>query len=353
MADIFISYSKDQPEPTVALSRYLKRIGYSTWWDTRLLSGEQFEARITEEIRGAKYVIVIWTPQSVRSDWVRAEAQLADKLKKLITIRTPDLDYARIPLPFNNRHTDLISERGKIRQALQFYSLNSEIDVLRKTVEDVRKDLDRFVQNANNITNYMYSADKEVGRADILNVSVKYRIAPNGDTQVESLYEIECTTDPAHFWRYWIAADPESSPMANLAGLNIGVKDFETDEILDWLPVINNPLHKEIAIFFPELRSGTKKKIQIAFGWPGYLRKLTENGIADFERSYRSQHIDTPAQIRKEWLFEPGLTRVNCHVTGRRSKTASLCFEKSKATWIYEDTQAMMRGAKASVRFEK
>jgi TIR domain len=39
MADVFISYSKHDPEPTERLAAELERQGYSVWWDTSLLTG--------------------------------------------------------------------------------------------------------------------------------------------------------------------------------------------------------------------------------------------------------------------------------------------------------------------------
>ena len=118
MADIFISYSKDEPEPTIALARDLERKGYSTWWDSDLLPGERYQERIATELDKAKAVIVIWTPKSVASRWVMAEAEWAAEQNKLITVRTADLSPDRIPLPFNTLHTDIVTDREKINDAL-------------------------------------------------------------------------------------------------------------------------------------------------------------------------------------------------------------------------------------------
>src|SRR5262249_8539694 len=83
VADIFISYSKQHPQPPRDLAAYLEREGYSVWWDTNLLAGEIFREVIDRELNAAKAVIVIWTRESVRSDWVLAEADQADRHGKL------------------------------------------------------------------------------------------------------------------------------------------------------------------------------------------------------------------------------------------------------------------------------
>jgi len=96
----------------------LERNGYSTWWDTDLLPGERYQERILTELDKAKAVIVIWTVKSVASRWVMAEAEWAAEQNKLITVRTPDLPPDRIPLPFNTLHTEVVTDRDKIYDAL-------------------------------------------------------------------------------------------------------------------------------------------------------------------------------------------------------------------------------------------
>lgn len=123
MADIFISYSKQEADLTIALARDLEDRGYTTWWDTSLVPGEEFQDRIRAELGKARVVIVIWTASSVSSQWVLAEAQLGAAQNKLITVRAGSLDPNSIPLPFNTRHTDVITERQKIFRALLQYNL--------------------------------------------------------------------------------------------------------------------------------------------------------------------------------------------------------------------------------------
>jgi hypothetical protein len=50
VADIFISYSKEHPQPTRDVAAFLKKEGYSVWWDTDLTAGEIFRARVEQEL---------------------------------------------------------------------------------------------------------------------------------------------------------------------------------------------------------------------------------------------------------------------------------------------------------------
>src|SRR5205814_186307 len=56
----------------------------SVWWDTALRSGEAYDEVTEAALRGAKAVVVLWSPRSVVSRWVRAEATLADRSKTLV-----------------------------------------------------------------------------------------------------------------------------------------------------------------------------------------------------------------------------------------------------------------------------
>lgn len=118
MADIFISYSKTERAVTETLARDLEGAGYSVWWDTGLVPGDVFKDVIIERISGAKAAVVIWTPGSVRSEWVYSEARRAKEQGKLVPLRTPDVALSDIPPPFDAMHTELIDNRLAIVAAV-------------------------------------------------------------------------------------------------------------------------------------------------------------------------------------------------------------------------------------------
>ncbi len=118
MADIFISYSKQDQEEAHLLATFLEAEGYSVWWDTSLLSGESFRKVIMTELGRARAVIVIWTEHSIHSDWVQSEAGRAHADRKLIPVKAKGLAYKEIPPPFDNMHIENLGEREKILGAV-------------------------------------------------------------------------------------------------------------------------------------------------------------------------------------------------------------------------------------------
>src|SRR5262249_18272290 len=85
---------------------------------TDLLAGESFRQRIIQELHDCKAAIVIWTPQSVSSDYVISEAERARKAGKLIQIRTEEVEPDALPPPFDTGHASLIDDRKAIYGAL-------------------------------------------------------------------------------------------------------------------------------------------------------------------------------------------------------------------------------------------
>lgn len=45
--------------------------------DPEIVPGQEFDRQSARELEAAKAVIVVWTPASVDSRWVRGEARLA------------------------------------------------------------------------------------------------------------------------------------------------------------------------------------------------------------------------------------------------------------------------------------
>jgi hypothetical protein len=100
MSDIFISYSsKDRPW-VERFAKTLETHGWSVWWDRNIPTGGSFNAVIRQELRAASCAIVVWSEQSVESEWVQAEADEARKQEKYLPVR---IDESDIPLGFTQR----------------------------------------------------------------------------------------------------------------------------------------------------------------------------------------------------------------------------------------------------------
>ena len=102
MANLFLSYAREDEARVRPLAAALERAGHCLWWDQQIAGGREFNAEIEKALGNAEAVIVAWTEASVHSAWVRDEAATARDGGLLIPV---SLDGAQPPLGFRQYHT--------------------------------------------------------------------------------------------------------------------------------------------------------------------------------------------------------------------------------------------------------
>ena len=105
--DIFLSYARHDRSTARIFAECLADEGFSVWWDASLHSGETFDEVIERNLREARAVVVLWSPASVASRWVRAEATLADRRDKLAPAIIEPCD---LPIIFELKHAADLSD---------------------------------------------------------------------------------------------------------------------------------------------------------------------------------------------------------------------------------------------------
>jgi len=82
--DIFLSYNREDADIARRFAEGFEAQGFEVWWDQALRSGETYDEVTEAALRGAKAVVVLWSPRSVASHWVRSEATIAHRAKTLV-----------------------------------------------------------------------------------------------------------------------------------------------------------------------------------------------------------------------------------------------------------------------------
>src|SRR5436190_18474111 len=98
MADVFVSYARSSEGQARAVAAALKGAGYSVWYDAELPTHRAYGDVIQEELERARAVIVIWSAEAIKSQWVRSEADRARGAGKLVQLT---LDGTLLPMPFD------------------------------------------------------------------------------------------------------------------------------------------------------------------------------------------------------------------------------------------------------------
>src|SRR5579859_141041 len=98
MTDIFISYARSTAPQAQAIAEALRALGYCVWRDDELPAHRAYAEVIEERLRAAKAVVVIWSAEAAKSQWVFSEANRAREDGKLVQL---SLDSTRLPMPFD------------------------------------------------------------------------------------------------------------------------------------------------------------------------------------------------------------------------------------------------------------
>ncbi|MBA2689612.1 MAG: TIR domain-containing protein [Burkholderiales bacterium] len=86
MADIFLSYAEEDREIAGAVARLLESGGWSVWWDRKIPAGRSWRGVIESALREMRCMVVLWSKNSIASNWVNEEAEEARGLDKLLPV---------------------------------------------------------------------------------------------------------------------------------------------------------------------------------------------------------------------------------------------------------------------------
>ena len=109
--DIFVSYARSAEPHAKIIAQALRDGGYSVWWDDDLPAHRPYSEVIEERLNSAKAVLVVWSREGARSEWVRAEADAARHARKLVQV---SVDGVIPPMPFNQIQCPVLGARDGI-----------------------------------------------------------------------------------------------------------------------------------------------------------------------------------------------------------------------------------------------
>jgi len=84
MADLFISYSREDSARAGQIAQGMIAAGFEVFWDTDVPPGQTWADYIEEKLSNCAAVIVLWSQHSTKSNWVREEARMGRERGKLI-----------------------------------------------------------------------------------------------------------------------------------------------------------------------------------------------------------------------------------------------------------------------------
>ncbi len=111
MSEVFISYARPDEPQAKRVTDALRTLGFHAWRDDELPAHRPYAEVIQERLSGASAVVVLWSGEAAKSQWVRAEADAARTAGSLVQAT---LDGSIPPIPFNQiQCADLQGWEGK------------------------------------------------------------------------------------------------------------------------------------------------------------------------------------------------------------------------------------------------
>ena len=102
MAQVFLSYEREDAQRARGIAQVLEKVGHSVWWDRHIKGGSEYAKEIERALKAADAVVVLWSEQSVESAWVRDEAASGRDRGRLVPV---SLDGTEPPLGFRQYQT--------------------------------------------------------------------------------------------------------------------------------------------------------------------------------------------------------------------------------------------------------
>jgi len=98
MADVFISYAREDRAFAERVANELGKLGLDCFWDSEIPPGQTWADYIEGKLSQSRAVIVLWSEHSTKSQWVREEARMGREKSNLIPVLLDNSGSARCKL---------------------------------------------------------------------------------------------------------------------------------------------------------------------------------------------------------------------------------------------------------------
>jgi DNA/RNA endonuclease G (NUC1) len=105
--DVFISYARNDQAVAARLAKTLKSEGFDVWFDSAIYAGADWQELLVDTLNSAKAVVVLWSRNSVRREWVLKEANIAQDTRRLVPVV---IDDCQLPKGFTKTQASILRD---------------------------------------------------------------------------------------------------------------------------------------------------------------------------------------------------------------------------------------------------
>lgn len=122
--DIFVSYARADRERVLPMIGALEAPDCRVFWDHDIPPGWTWDEYIGAQLEEATVVLVVWSKESISSEFVRTEASRARRRRALVPVRIDDIDP---PVEFERVHAADLIDWTRAPQAVLPEALRLEV----------------------------------------------------------------------------------------------------------------------------------------------------------------------------------------------------------------------------------
>src|SRR5262245_43046343 len=109
MSTVFISYAREDERLACEIAEEFKKKGWTVWTDQSIRPGQTWAQIIGKTLEDAACVVVLWSPNSASSQWVRKEARSGLRRNVLVPVLIEAVD---IPEEFGHIQAADLTQQG-------------------------------------------------------------------------------------------------------------------------------------------------------------------------------------------------------------------------------------------------
>lgn len=137
---LFISYSHEDKPVAKQVAEALTERGYDVFWDAKIPPGTTFDTYIFENLQGSNAVVVLWSKNSIHSDYVKEEAEYAKNHRMLVPL---NVDGTDLPFGFTRIQATDISGWHRAMQDERWQTVVASIEEILVRTSDPGSESER------------------------------------------------------------------------------------------------------------------------------------------------------------------------------------------------------------------
>lgn len=124
---VFFSYSREDQAFAVPIIDAIRAAGFAVWYDGMLEPGVKYLEKTEETLLNARAIVVLWSPRSIQSNWVRDEAMVGRDREAIIPL---SIEGAIPPLGFRQFQATDVTHWADKKNAPELQALIRQLRIL-------------------------------------------------------------------------------------------------------------------------------------------------------------------------------------------------------------------------------